>query len=113
MTMRRIARALTLSLAVAAAAPVAYAGEPQAKPTASPLAQVGQKAPDFNLVDQDGKTHTLSQYKGKIVVLEWTNPGCPFVRRHYEADTMETLSKTYGGKGVVWLAVNSTSTNTA
>jgi peroxiredoxin len=117
---RWIARAFTLAL-IAAAPTAAFAGDPHAghaKPAAkteaaATAATVGQKAPDFSLVDQDGKKHNLAQYKGKTVVLEWTNPGCPFVKRHYSANTMETTSKAYADKGVVWLAINSTNTNTA
>lgn len=75
---------------------------------AVPEATVGTKAPEFSLVDQNGATHTLSQYAGKIVVLEWTNPECPFVKRHYKAGTMKKLEATYKSKGVIWLAVNST-----
>lgn len=67
----------------------------------------GQAAPDFALVDHVGKTHKLSDYKGKVVVLEWTNPECPFVVRHYKAKTMKTLADQYKGKEVVWLAINS------
>ncbi len=74
-------------------------------------AVVGQPAPDFTLVDEAGQSHTLSDYRGSTVVLEWTNPGCPFVVRHYEADTMETLAGEHGD--VVWLAVNSSHFNTA
>jgi peroxiredoxin len=75
-------------------------------------ATVGKPAPEFKVTDQDGKTHSLSQYKGKIVVLEWTNPGCPFVQRHYKAETMEKLSTKLAKDNVVWLAVNSTASNT-
>lgn len=67
----------------------------------------GEAAPAFSLVDHAGKTHTLADYKGKVVVLEWTNPECPFVVRHYQAKTMSTLAQKYAGKEVVWLAVNS------
>ncbi|MGQ0794040.1 MAG: redoxin domain-containing protein [Deltaproteobacteria bacterium] len=79
--------------------------------TFSPLAEskVAQGAPasDFELLDQNGKTVKLSDYDGKIVVLEWTNPDCPFVQRHYKSKTMTTLAEKYG-KDVAWLAVNST-----
>jgi len=75
-------------------------------------AHVGKPAPDFKAADQDGKQHSLSEYKGKIVVLEWTNPGCPFVQRHYRAETMEKTSAKLAKDGVVWLAVNSTAGNT-
>jgi len=68
---------------------------------------VGKTAPSFSLVDQAGKTHNLSNYVGKVVVLEWTNPGCPFVVRHYEAGTMKKLAEGTAKDGVVWLAVNS------
>ena len=71
-------------------------------------AAVGQKAPDFTLTDTSGKTVRLSDYKGKHVVLEWNNPGCPFVRKHYDSANMQALQKEAGGKGVVWLAINST-----
>ena len=70
-------------------------------------ATVGQAAPAFSAVDTAGKTHRLSDYKGKLVVLEWTNPGCPFVQKHYSGN-MQTLQKEFAGKGVVWLSVNST-----
>lgn len=69
-------------------------------------AVVGQPAPDFTLTDQAGNSHTLSQYQGKVVVLEWTNPQCPYVVRHYDADTMEDLATNWGDD-VVWLAVDS------
>lgn len=66
-------------------------------------------APDFELADQNGAMHKLSDYRGKIVVLEWTNPTCPFVQRHY-ADghtTMIDLQAKFGGEKVVWLAIDS------
>ena len=66
---------------------------------------IGKPAPDFTLVDQNGQKHTLSQYKGKVVVLEWTNPTCPFVVRHYKQKTMTNLAKKHGD--VVWLTINS------
>jgi hypothetical protein len=69
---------------------------------------VGQKAPDFALTDTAGKPVKLSDFKGQHVVLEWTNPGCPFVRKHYDPHNMQTLQKEAGAKGVVWLAINST-----
>jgi hypothetical protein len=70
-------------------------------------AAVGQAAPEFSAVDTTGKTHRLSDYKGKLVVLEWTNPGCPFVQKHYSGN-MQGLQKEFAGKGVVWLSINST-----
>ena len=71
----------------------------------------GEIAPDFTLSDQDGKSHTLSAYRGKTVVLEWTNPTCPFVEFHYKNDTMNKLSNAY--PNVVWLTINSSYFTTA
>ena len=71
-------------------------------------ANPGQSAPDFTLTDTSGKAAKLSDHKGKWVVLEWVNPGCPYVQKHYESKNMQSLQKEYGGKEVVWLAVNST-----
>ncbi|MCY1017789.1 thioredoxin family protein [Pyxidicoccus sp. MSG2] len=75
-------------------------------------AEVGKAAPAFTLKDETGKEHSLAQYKGKVVVLEWTNPECPFVQRHYSADTMANTLKGFDAKKVVWLAVDSTAHNT-
>jgi peroxiredoxin len=68
----------------------------------------GQVAPDFALPGADGKPAKLSDHKGKWVVLEWVNPGCPYVQKHYDSQNMQGLQKEYGGKDVVWLSVNST-----
>src|SRR5262245_44749875 len=76
--------------------------------TARAAATVGQTAPEFTLKDQDGKEVDLAKLRGKIVVLEWTNPDCPFVQRHYEAKTMSPLADKFRDRDVVWLAVNST-----
>lgn len=76
------------------------------KDAPSATAQVGQAAPDFALKDESGKEHKLSDYKGKVVVLEWTCPTCPYVVRHYKEKTMENTFKKLGDK-VVWLAVDS------
>ena len=71
-------------------------------------ATVGQAAPDFSATDALGKIRKLSDFKGKHVVLEWTNPGCPFVVKHYGGN-MQSLQKEFTARGVVWLSVNSTS----
>jgi len=78
-------------------------------------AKVGEPAPDFTLQDQDGKDVKLSSFfqgedkqQKKIVVLEWFNPDCPFVVRHYEKNTMKDLAAKYADQGVVWIAINST-----
>ena len=76
---------------------------------ASANAVVGQSAPAFTLKDTEGKTVSLADYKGKTVVLEWHNFGCPFVVKHYGAGNMQALQKKYGAD-VVWLTVNSTNT---
>jgi peroxiredoxin len=68
---------------------------------------VGSAAPDFSASDSKGKTHSLSQYKGKYVVLEWFNPECPFVKKHYGPGNMQKLQEDLTGKGVVWLSVDS------
>ncbi|MCP4900739.1 MAG: redoxin domain-containing protein [bacterium] len=65
-------------------------------------------ASDFTLEDTNGKEVSLSDFEGKVVVLEWVNPDCPYVKRHYEAGTMVDLANKYAGRDVVWLAVNST-----
>jgi peroxiredoxin len=70
-------------------------------------AGVGDPAPDFTLPDQNGDRVQLSAIEG-VRVLEWLNPDCPFVQRHYEAGTMKTLAAAYGDKGVTWLTINST-----
>lgn len=69
---------------------------------------VGQQAPVFSAVDAQGKTVSLADFKGKHVVLEWVNPGCPYVVKHYGAGNMQATQKGAADKGVVWLAVNST-----
>jgi peroxiredoxin len=68
-------------------------------------ATVGQPAPDFSIVDSNGKTHKLSDYKGKFVVLEWHNQGCPYVKKHYGSGNMQRLQKEWTGKGVAWLSI--------
>ncbi|MCI0749723.1 MAG: redoxin domain-containing protein, partial [Nevskiales bacterium] len=73
--------------------------------TVGAATQVGEKAPDFSLADSHGKTRTLSSFKGKFVVLEWTNHKCPFVEKHYGSGNLQSLQKEATGKGVVWLSV--------
>lgn len=70
----------------------------------------GQPAPDFTLTDTNGKKVSLSSFKGKYVVLEWNNPDCPFVVKHYVTNNMQALQKAYTAKGVVWLTINSSAT---
>ena len=70
-------------------------------------ATVGRPAPDFSLQGADGQKHSLSDYKGKFVVLEWTNPQCPFVHKFYDSGTMQNLQKEETARGVAWLRINS------
>ncbi len=94
MTFFSFARLLPLSLAVVASAAFAVSA--------------GTAAPDFSVTDTSGKVVRLSDYKGRFVVLEWTNPECPFVQAQYGADAMQALQKEAGAKDVVWLTINST-----
>src|ERR1700722_8245919 len=65
----------------------------------------GILAPDFKGVDSNGVTHSLSEYRGKYVVLEWANRGCPYEQKHYKSGNMESLQKQWTDKGVVWLSI--------
>jgi peroxiredoxin len=90
-------------LATALAATLAFGAS-----AACAAAAVGQPAPAFSAVDASGKTVSLADFKGKHVVLEWVNPGCPYVQKHYGSANMQGLQKDATALGVVWLAVNST-----
>lgn len=70
-------------------------------------ATAGQPAPNFTLTDAQGDSVQLAEFQGRYVVLEWTNPQCPFVRNHYGTGNMQTLQQDWGGKGVVWLSIDS------
>jgi peroxiredoxin len=87
---------LTLAAALAVAANAAFA------------ASNGAPAPAFTISDTAGKPVKLADYRGRYVVLEWTNPECPFVRAHYSSGNMQALQKEWGGRQVVWLSINST-----
>jgi hypothetical protein len=65
----------------------------------------GALAPDFKLMAASGKMIGLQDYKGKTIVLEWTNHGCPFVRKHYDSGNMQSLQKKYSEKGIIWLSI--------
>jgi peroxiredoxin len=67
--------------------------------------RVGDPAPEFTGTDSHGQTHKLSEYKGRFVVLEWTNNGCPYTRKHYDSGNMQSLQKQWTAKGVVWLTI--------
>lgn len=93
-------------LALCAAGGLAALGTARADEAAR--ATPGSAAAAFSLQDTTGTTHTLEQYKGKVVVLEWFNPDCPFVKKHHmNAKTMKDTAEKYAGRDVVWLAINS------
>ena len=74
---------------------------------------IGEIAPDFTLLDEEGEEHTLSDYEGQTVVLEWFNIPCPYVRRHYEAQTFDNILDDFGGTDeIAWLAIDTTWDNT-
>jgi peroxiredoxin len=87
-----------LSLALLAAAPL----------PAFAQAAAGKAAPSFVLTDLDGRKVQLADLRGKYVVLEWNNPSCPFVMKHYNSGNMQALQKRFTGEGVQWIVVNST-----
>src|SRR5438105_11094006 len=94
---------LLLTTLIAFAAGALYAAD---------VPPVGSAAPDFSAPDASGKTQSLSQYKGKYVVLEWFNPECPFVKKHYGSGNMQKLQQEYAVKGVVWLTIDSNAPGT-
>ena len=97
MQLIRTATAIILSTFIAGAA------------AAGPGVDVGDTAPGFTLKDTAGREVSLADFKGKVVVLEWTNPDCPFVQRHYKEGSMKNLTSAYSeSMGVVWLTINST-----
>jgi glutathione peroxidase-family protein len=67
--------------------------------------EIDEAAPEFTLIDSNGEEHSLSDFNGKIVVLEWINFGCPFVKKHYDSGNMQSLQKKYTDKGVIWLSI--------
>jgi peroxiredoxin len=104
-------RFLALTFTLLLAAPAFCADAPAAAPAAAvTTVSPGDKAPDFTLTDTAGVSHSLTKYlaDGKIVVLEWFNPDCPFIIKHHKLNkTMNETFANMGHKGVVWLAVNS------
>jgi peroxiredoxin len=104
-------RKFYLLLAAAAVISMGWAAHSFAAGEESGVA-IGGKAPDFTLADANGKNVNLHDFAGKIVVLEWTNPNCPFVQRVYREKEMVTTFDNFKGKGVNWVAINSTSSET-
>jgi peroxiredoxin len=74
--------------------------------------KVGEPAPNFTATDSNGQPHSLSAYKGKFVVLEWHNQGCPYTQKHYNSGNMERLQKEWIQQGVVWFTVISSAPGT-
>lgn len=103
-----LAAAMLVASAVGVGSTVAVE---KAKEKAGAVA-IGQPAPAFTLQDQSGKSHSLSDFAGKIVVLEWFNNECPFVVKHYREGHMNATAKKYAEQGVVWLAINTTKSKT-
>ncbi len=91
-----------------AAALIALPTTMVALPGAALALAVGEVAPAFELKDTQGKMVKLADFKGRHVVLEWTNPGCPFVQKHYSSQNMQSLQKEFAGRNVAWLSVSST-----
>jgi AhpC/TSA family len=95
----------TLLLGAASAVQAAGAG-------AADAPAIGQPAPDFSTVDSQGRMRHLADFRGKVVVLEWTNADCPFTRKHYTSGNMQSLQSLARDKGVVWLSVISSAPGT-
>ncbi|MBW7998059.1 MAG: thioredoxin family protein [Candidatus Glassbacteria bacterium] len=108
--MKKLIGSLTMAVALAV---MVFSVSAVAQGSGSKMKDSMGMAPSFSALDHNGKQHSLEDYRGKVVVLEWLNPGCPFVQRHYREGTFKGLAEQYGERGVVWLAVNSTSGNDA
>ena len=102
--MRLLSSLVLASSLVSASAALADTAKPA---PAAATATVGKPAPDFALQDLDGKEVTLSSFKGKTVVLEWFNPGCPFVKKSHTVGSLVDTAARHTKAGVVWLAINS------
>src|ERR1043165_5320848 len=97
--------AMRITAALLTVAALALAGSPSRADSTSPV--IGKPAPDFTLKDLAGSEVKLASYKGKVVVLEWFNPGCPFVKRSHTVGSLVDTAKRHTKNGVVWLAINS------
>jgi len=92
---KQLLHSIVFAMSLMAAVPGAWA------------AKVGEPAPEFTATDSNGNVHKLSAYRGKFVVLEWTNRGCPYTQKHYNSGNMQRLQKEWTAKGVIWLTVAS------
>lgn len=105
--MRSLKSLFVVVLATAAAPALAAPGPSKSEAAAPAKAEVGKPAPDFTLKSLDGKEVKLSSFKGKTVVLEWFNPGCPYVKRSHGVGSLVDTAQRHTKAGVVWLAINS------
>ena len=104
--MPSVARRTLLAVGLGGAAAIALHGVPAPTPAhGAAQARIGEPAPAFSLADSYGKAISLADFRGKTVVLEWTNHDCPYVRKHYGANNMQMLQKKWTGQGVVWLTL--------
>jgi peroxiredoxin len=101
--MRIIERRRVVAIGLCCAAAMAALGASVAPTTAQ--ARIGAPAPAFTLTDSNGRALSLADFKGKTVVLEWTNHDCPYVGKHYRGNNMQALQKKWTGQSVVWLSV--------
>lgn len=106
-------KSLLLAACMLATTQITFAASKNTTPAKQPAAQTKvpepqDQAPDFSLKGQDGKTYSLKDFKGKVVVLEWFNNDCPFVEKHYGTNNMQKLQEKYAAQGVVWFSVSST-----
>jgi peroxiredoxin len=100
-----IERRRALAIGLFCAASILTAPMPPAHAQSVSQARVGNPAPAFSLTDSNGRNVSLADYRGKTVVLEWTNHQCPYVGKHYRGNNMQALQKKWTGQGVVWLSV--------
>ena len=94
--MKNLIRAFTLAVMMLSIAHAGFSG-----------VETNQPAPEFSLTDIQKQSHSLSDYKGKYVVLEWNNPDCPFVKKHYDSHNMQKLQEKFTKEDVIWLSINS------
>jgi peroxiredoxin len=108
MRTRRRRRPASVGLVVGAGMfSLILAAIPAAKPCAAmgAEARIGAPAPNFTLSDSNRKTVFLAEFKGKTIVLEWSNQECPYVRKHYGGNSMQALQKKWTAQGIVWLTL--------
>lgn len=101
----RLYSLITTVIVFAAGSSLAGYGNKEKEAKKESHAKIGEAAPSFTLKDTQGDEHSLADFEGKYVVLEWTNFDCPFVRKHYDSGNMQALQKNYVKKGIVWLRI--------